>query len=62
MKQPHYILGMAFSLLSQIRAYLINSNNPEAVSLIEDQYQSIKVALEMTYQLPFSQENQKNNE
>jgi hypothetical protein len=44
-RESDFLLGTAFSLLTQVRAYMIKNNIVEGVELIENQYQEIVEAI-----------------
>jgi hypothetical protein len=48
-KETDLLLGIAFSLLTQSRAYMIKNQHMEGLELIEDQYQAIKDGIERNY-------------
>lgn len=45
-KESEFLLGTAFSLLTQARAYMIKNNHVDGVELIEDEYQELKTAID----------------
>jgi hypothetical protein len=47
--EPNFLLGNAFSLLTQTREYLIRKEDLDGVQLIEEQYQELKQAINNLY-------------
>jgi len=45
-RESDFLLGTAFSLITQVRAYMIKNSNVEGVELIEDEYQQLKLAVD----------------
>lgn len=45
-KESDFLLGIAFSLITQIRAYLIKTQDVDGVQLIEDEYLQLKSAVD----------------
>lgn len=45
----NFLLGLSFSLLTQVRDYMIRKQEVEGVELIEEQYQKLNKALEDKY-------------
>ena len=44
-----FLLGNAFSLLTQVRQHLIKRDDIFGIELIEDQYQKLEMAIEKLY-------------
>lgn len=44
-----FLLGNAFSLLTQVRQHLIKRDDVYGIELIEDQYQKLEMAIEKLY-------------
>lgn len=48
-KETDFLLGRAFSLVTQARQYLINKVDNDGVALIEDEYQELKRGVEKNF-------------
>lgn len=48
-KESDFLLGTAFSLMTQIRAYLIRIEDVVGVELLEDEYQQLKSAINIYF-------------
>jgi hypothetical protein len=51
-KEPSFLLGTAFSLLTQARGHMIRKEDLDGVELIESQYQELQAAIEALYYKP----------
>lgn len=58
-KEVNFLLGASFSLLTQIREYLIRKNEVEGIELIEDQFQKLNSVIQNIY---YSNSKEKNHE
>lgn len=48
-KESDFLLGRAFTLLTQVRQYLITTKDSDGVTLIEDEYQDLKRGIDKTF-------------
>lgn len=51
-KEPSFLLGNAFTLLTQARGHMIRVKDVEGLELIEDQYQELQKGIEALYYKP----------
>lgn len=50
--EPYFLLGVAFSLLTQCRSYFILTNDTNAMKMLEEEYQRLYHSLETFYHKP----------
>ncbi len=55
----NFLLGLCYSLLTQIRGYLVIKEDVQGIEMIEDQYQKLTTALEKLY---YSEQKGKKND
>ncbi len=48
-KESDFMLGIAFGLLTQVRLYLIQNNDSTGVTILEEEYQSLKKSIDQQY-------------
>ena len=48
-KESDFLLGIAFGLLTQVRAHLIRVEDLDGVAVIEDEYQTLKNGIEKQF-------------
>lgn len=48
-KETDFLLGIAFGLLTQARAYMIKNNQVDGLELIEDEYQTLKEGIDKNF-------------
>lgn len=48
-RETDFLLGIAFGLLTQARAYMIKNNYVDGLELIEDEYQTLKMGIDKQF-------------